>query len=112
MNMQPDMFESELYKEVTSLKSITGQHIDREDFLVGFLKTFSNNYLLMEKEGFKNVLSEWKETTGQLGRQIMVEDVTGSKIAEFVDLNVDGHLIYKTGDGELSELVAGDVQWL
>jgi BirA family biotin operon repressor/biotin-[acetyl-CoA-carboxylase] ligase len=88
-----------------SLKKIMGRKISRIRLLARFLDEFENR---LQKAEFENVISEWKQYTVTLQRQVKI--VTQREVSEglAVDVDENGALILELIDGTQKKIVYGD----
>jgi BirA family biotin operon repressor/biotin-[acetyl-CoA-carboxylase] ligase len=103
VNANNDLSPSE--PQAVSLKKILGKEISRKELLSGFLDEFEDE---IKKTAFENAISDWKRFTLTLNRYVRV--VTGRDAIEglAVDVDENGALILKTGDGSLKKILYGD----
>ena len=89
----------------TSLKKLMGREISRIRLLSRFLDEFEDR---LKNVDFENVISEWKQYTVTLRRQVRI--VTQREVSEGLALDVDenGALIVKLADGSLKKILYGD----
>lgn len=88
-----------------SLKSIVGREISRTELLTRFLDEFEAR---LKNAEFENVISEWKQYTGTLQRQVRI--VTRQEVSEGLALDIDenGALIIELADGSIKKIFYGD----
>ncbi|MBW1840952.1 MAG: biotin--[acetyl-CoA-carboxylase] ligase [Deltaproteobacteria bacterium] len=88
-----------------SLKKIMGKDISRREVLERFLDAFERR---MESRTFDHVISEWKEYTLTLNRQVKI--VTARETSEGIAVDVDenGALILQLADGSIKKVTHGD----
>ena len=88
-----------------SLKKIMGREISRIRLLARFLDEFENR---LRKAEFENVISEWKQYTVTLKRQVKI--VTQREVSQglAVDVDENGALILELIDGSQKKIVYGD----
>jgi BirA family biotin operon repressor/biotin-[acetyl-CoA-carboxylase] ligase len=89
----------------TSLKKLMGREISRIRLLSRFLDEFEDR---LKNIDFENVISEWKQYTVTLRRQVRI--VTQREVSEglAVDVDENGALIVKLADGSLKKILYGD----
>jgi BirA family transcriptional regulator, biotin operon repressor / biotin---[acetyl-CoA-carboxylase] ligase len=95
---------SEYEQRAVSIKEILGKKVSRKDILSDFLDDFEKRI----KESFDNIISQWKEKSVTLGRNVRI--VTHNDVFEGLatDLDDAGSLILKLSDGSLKKIVYGD----
>jgi len=88
-----------------SLKMLLGREISRTGLLSGFLDKFENR---LKNADFEKAISEWKQYTVTLQRQVRI--VTQREVTEglAVDVDENGALIVKLADGSLKKIIYGD----
>ncbi len=89
----------------TSLKKLVGREISRIRLLSRFLDEFEDR---LKNVDFENVISEWKQYTVTLRRQVRI--VTQREVSEglAVDVDENGALIVKLANGSLKKILYGD----
>jgi BirA family biotin operon repressor/biotin-[acetyl-CoA-carboxylase] ligase len=89
----------------TSLNKILGKQVSRIKVLKTFLHRFEDT---VNDTNLDNVVSEWKNYTQTLNRNVRV--VTVHEVSEglAVDVDDDGALILKLSDGSLKRIIYGD----
>jgi BirA family biotin operon repressor/biotin-[acetyl-CoA-carboxylase] ligase len=88
-----------------SLKNMLGREISRVRLLARFLDEFEDR---LKNAEFENVISEWKQYTVTLQRQVRI--VTQREVTEGLAVDVDesGALIVKLADGSIKKIIYGD----
>lgn len=88
-----------------SLKNMLGREISRVRLLSRFLDEFEER---LKNAEFENVISEWKQYTVTLQRQVRI--VTQREVTEglAVDVDENGALIVKLADGSFKKIIYGD----
>jgi len=88
-----------------SLKNMLGREVSRVRLLARFLDEFEDRLKNVE---FENIISEWKQYTVTLQRQVRI--VTQREVTEglAVDVDEDGALIVKLADGSIKKIIYGD----
>jgi BirA family biotin operon repressor/biotin-[acetyl-CoA-carboxylase] ligase len=88
-----------------SLKNMLGREISRVRLLSRFLDEFEER---LKNAEFENIISEWKQYTVTLQRQVRI--VTQREVTEglAVDLDENGALIVKLADGSFKKIIYGD----
>ncbi|HTY91273.1 MAG TPA: biotin--[acetyl-CoA-carboxylase] ligase [Methanocella sp.] len=96
----------------TTMKAELGREIDRVKFTQSLLETLEEDYLAFKDKGFTPILWSWRRYSDTLGRPVEVtyqdEVITG--LAQ--DVDEDGSLLVKTGDGSIRKIVSGDCKHL
>ena len=111
LNMGGKSFSKEIRNVATSLKKELGRPVSRKAFLRVLLQKLEAWYEILLTEGAGPILEAWRDRARIKGRPVRVissgETVTGLA----VDIDRDGNLIIKTGDGHQKRIVAGDVEY-
>ncbi len=96
----------------TTMRAELGREVNRVRFTQSLLETLDEDYLRFKEEGFTPVLWSWRRYSDTLGRPVEVtyqEEVVRG-IAQ--DVDEDGSLLVKTGDGSIRKIVSGDCRHL
>ncbi|MBW2429271.1 MAG: biotin--[acetyl-CoA-carboxylase] ligase [Deltaproteobacteria bacterium] len=96
---------SEVGKDASSLKKISGRQVSRKDLLTRFLEKFGNR---MQTADFENVISEWKKYTVTLGRYVRIVTQREESQGLAVDVDENGSLVLELADGERKKIIYGD----
>ncbi len=109
VNQKDSDFPPELKDKATSLRMITGMRVDRLSLLCRILEALEEDYRRFCSEGFASLRERWLEYEATLGREVRVllgeRELTG--IAE--DLDEDGSLVLRLGDGRLQRVSSGEL---
>jgi BirA family biotin operon repressor/biotin-[acetyl-CoA-carboxylase] ligase len=89
----------------SSLKKIAGRAVSRKDLLTRFLEAFGGR---MKNADFKDVISEWKQYTVTLGRQVRIVTHREQSEGLAVDVDENGALILEQTDGHRKKIIYGD----
>ncbi len=109
LNEPVEKMPPEIRDIATSLRSITGQSIDREEFLCMFMQEFEKNYERFERNFYDHVVDEWKERCDQFGQKVTIRTPFGEEIGIIKDVNESGYLVYEDQKGVLKALIAGEI---
>ncbi len=101
VNNDPSMAEP----GASSLKRITGREVSKKDLLAFFLETFGES---MKKVDVEDVISEWKEYTLTLGRQVRIVTLHEETEGLAVDVDENGALVLELANGKQKKIVYGD----
>ncbi|MBN1786061.1 MAG: biotin--[acetyl-CoA-carboxylase] ligase [Candidatus Methanofastidiosa archaeon] len=96
----------------TSLKSIIGKPIDRNVLLSRVLNRFKDEYTLFEKSNFSDIMDYSRSISNTIGKKVRVSFLGVEKIGTVLDIDQKGALILEDEDGSVSEILAGDVDFL
>ncbi|MFC1881449.1 biotin--[acetyl-CoA-carboxylase] ligase [Thermodesulfobacteriota bacterium] len=88
-----------------SLKNMLGREISRVRLLSRFFDEFEER---LKNAEFENIISEWKQYTVTLQRQVRI--VTQREVTEglAVDVDENGALIVRLADGSIKKIIYGD----
>ncbi len=93
----------------TSVRIESGSRFSRSDLLCSLLQQFERYYDMLQYDGFKPIMAQWREMSDIIGRPVYVDvlDVRHAGIVEAVD--DDGVLILKDDRGQRHRIFSGDV---
>ncbi len=103
------VFPEQLRKVATSLENELGRKVRLEELFRNLLERLENLYGLFAKEGFNSILEEWKNYAGFLGRQVEVTSPTEKLSGLALDVDYEGALVLRLGDGTIRRVFVGDV---
>ncbi|MBA7498817.1 Bifunctional ligase/repressor BirA [subsurface metagenome] len=108
-NIDHREFPEDIQENTISLKEILGKEVLRVKLAQVFLQEFEKYYEILKRREFSSVLKEWKLYSHTLGKKIRVD--MGERIitGEAMDINEEGALVLKKGDGELVEIISGTI---
>jgi len=109
VNIDHQDFPEDIQKNTISLKEILGKKVLRVKLVQTFLQEFEKYYESLKRREFSSILKEWKLYSHTLGKKIRVD--MGERIitGEATDINEEGALILKKGDGKLVEIISGTI---
>ena len=111
LNMNGKSFPREIRKMATSLKIGMGRTVSRKAFLQVLLRKLESWYELFLKEGAPPILMAWRDRAQIKGRPVQVTSSGETWTGLAVDIDSDGSLILRTGDGRTIKIVTGDVEY-
>lgn len=103
-----DDFPDELRATATSL-AIAGHSLERETVAAALLNQLEPLWTELQEGSRSALLSAWKQRASFWGRDVTVATPSGRVTGTAVDLDPDGALIVRLGDGKLATVVAGDL---
>jgi len=109
INMTPEDFPEDLQEKATSLFLAGGRLLNREELLLFFLHEFEVAYQRLERTRYQQVVENWKQHCRQFNQPISIKTARGEEKAVFEDVNEQGYLIYRDAQGNLKQLVSGEV---
>lgn len=107
ININQTLFQGNFNIAPTSLKTETGQTVNREILLSEFLNVFEE---VLEQVVTKHewLIKEWKERCRMIGEKISIKDGENIKYGIFDDIDENGFLILKN-KGVTEKIYYGDV---
>lgn len=110
VNQEPGDFPEELADIATSIRSQTGQPVDRAALAAAVLRNIGFYSRLYLEEGFAPIKVLWEENSDTIGRKVnavmMRETVTGTAIG----ITEDGVLEIRTEDGHIRGIYSADIE--
>lgn len=93
----------------TSIKENVGKDLDRAKFAADLLLELEKWHQFYKNKGKSAILREWKQRWGDMGKRVRVE-FEGEEY-EGTATGIDGHgyLMVQTDNGEINQVIAGDV---
>lgn len=110
VNISKDSVPDDIKDTSISLMDVAQEPISRAELLAKILKNMEELYEIIEKNGFSEILAQWRELSCTLGQDVKViaPDETYYGVAE--DIDEEGLLLVKRTDGKgSSRVIAGDV---
>ncbi len=107
-NTNQKSFPGELSKKAGSLFLFKGEPVDNKELLVNILEEFDRLYSNFMIDGI-DYLKMWKEKLGIIGQQITVKSDNQIIEGEVADIDGQGNLILKQGNGNRQTVSSGDV---
>jgi len=101
VNNDPEIVEP----RATSLKKILGQDVSRKEILAKFLNAFEEK---IHGENLDTIISEWKEYTVTLNRQVKIVTINGQFEGFARDVDENGALVLELADGRRKKVIYGD----
>ena len=108
VNMSREDFPDDVKDIATSLSMIAGHTLSRVELFAEILAAMDDLYQDVEKNGFRNVLDEWRRYSVTLGQEVNVIGVRETFAGVAVDIDEDGALLIDTSEGR-RRVLAGDV---
>jgi BirA family biotin operon repressor/biotin-[acetyl-CoA-carboxylase] ligase len=93
----------------TSVRIESGSPFSRIDLLCSLLHHFESSYDMLQRDGFKPIMAQWRKMSDIIGRPVYVDvlDVRHTGVVEAVD--DDGVLVLKDDNGQWHRIFSGDV---
>jgi len=108
VNHEPADFPPELTAKAGSLRMATGRAIDRPAFATALLRALDAR-LPQLADAFPEIIAAAARRSFLLGRWIQVQFGVELLEGHAEELDADGHLLLRSGDGTLNRLTAGEV---
>lgn len=103
-------FPHEVEESATSLMEAGGKEIPRIKLLQGILAEFESLYGSLAESGVEPLRLRWKALSNTIGRHVVVTLPSGQIKGLAEDIDSDGALILKLGNGALERIVAGSIK--
>lgn len=112
VNTRVQDFSAEIRQIATSIKEGSKKYTPRNELIVEVLKQFDYFYGILIKKGKHFLMSEWKELSSTIGKEVkvVIGEETVSGLAEDIDDN--GMLILKLRSGLRRRISSGDITHL
>lgn len=108
-NVDLNAFPRELQESATSLKRELGYEVERKTLVNTLLQNFEHRYIRLRRGMWSLLLQEWKSLATFLGKQVEVTSFDEAIVGKAWDVDKDGTLIIRLGNGVLKRVVVGDV---
>ncbi|MGH9186043.1 MAG: biotin--[acetyl-CoA-carboxylase] ligase, partial [Acidimicrobiales bacterium] len=106
----PAELPQELADLAVAVDHVTGQHTDREDLLISFLRNLDRRYgQLVATRDRQPLLDEWRERSATLGRRVRVDLGSDDIEGLAADVTDEGHLVIETLEGTRRTVAVGDI---
>lgn len=109
VNTSNESLPDEIRDIATSARAETGSVHSRSSIVRSLLEYFELYYDLFLRGEFHKILTRWKELSGIIGRKIQVDGINSRISGTVLDVNDDGVLILKDGEGVIHRVFSGDV---
>jgi BirA family biotin operon repressor/biotin-[acetyl-CoA-carboxylase] ligase len=93
----------------TSIKENLGKDLDRSKFAADLLLELEKWHKIYREKGKSNILREWTERWGDLNKLVRVEYDGESYEGTATGIDGHGYLMVQTDNGEIKQVIAGDV---
>lgn len=109
VNAGPTDFPPEVRSLATSLKSETGEAIDRGELAAAILRELDQDYARVCGSRFEAVADEWEQHCRTIGRQVVIQVGDRRVQGRAESLDEDGALLLRSQHGHLERIIGGDV---
>ncbi|MBK3496745.1 biotin--[acetyl-CoA-carboxylase] ligase [Viridibacillus sp. YIM B01967] len=109
VNHEQADFDEEIKDIATSLKIVSGKHIDRAALvarILYYLEIYSAQYV---KEGFEPIKSEWESYSCTIGSRIRATTLQDVFIGKAIGITKDGVLELQLDDGTIKGIYSADI---
>lgn len=103
-------FPAELQKSATSLRIALGRPVDRADLLIELFNQLVEQYRLVDDKAL--LIQAVRQHCQTLGRRVRVQTARQEFEGWAEDLQEDGALLIRMGDGNQRRILVGDVTYL
>lgn len=112
INTLPSKLPQELRPYSTSVKSELKISLDYQEFLIKFFHHFDTYYQLFLHKEYDRILSEWKNCSDTLGKEVQITSAGGLQQGTAIDVDARGFLILQTKQGTSLTITTGDCIYL
>jgi BirA family transcriptional regulator, biotin operon repressor / biotin---[acetyl-CoA-carboxylase] ligase len=109
VNMPASVFNEDISDIATSLIDECGKYTSRAKLVQSFLYEFELIYTKFLAHGFGSVRDEWKELNNTIGSLVKITDGITDIEGEAIDIDNDGFLLVRKGNGDINRIISGDV---
>ena len=109
VNHEADEWTDEINEIATSIRIEKKESINRAELLAEILFQLEKVYEDVEKNGFEELLNQWKKRCPAIHQKITIQQDEQELFGTFIDLDEDGCMLLKVEDGEIKKIVAGDI---
>ena len=107
---QAQDFPEELQSIATSLEIVSENKLDRVEILTQILYQLEMRYQQFIEEGFEPIRELWKKYTCTLGHEVKISRFNEEPLyGRALDLNSDGSLKFELEDGEVRNILSGEI---
>jgi BirA family transcriptional regulator, biotin operon repressor / biotin---[acetyl-CoA-carboxylase] ligase len=108
VNIRLNQFPVEIRDTVMSLRSETGQEINRHDVIISLYENFAKWYKKLLQNGFAAIKEKWLHLAPMIGQDVQIMLQNEKIVGKALDLADDGSLIVLMADNEKLKISAGD----
>jgi BirA family biotin operon repressor/biotin-[acetyl-CoA-carboxylase] ligase len=110
LNVEAAAFPEDLRSAATSLREATGRTVSRKAFVKALLEALERGYLLFSEKGGAPVLAAWRHRAAIGGKKVKVVSFGETVEGEALDVDEEGVLLLRTGEGAIRRIIAGDLE--
>lgn len=112
VNLDPAALPAELQSTAGSLKMALGHEVDRTDLASAILEALSERILLLQEGKTDLLIQAMKQKCQTLGKKVRVDTPRQAFEGWAQDIEDDGGLMIRMGDGKLRKILIGDITHL
>jgi len=109
VNLNANEFPSDLRRLATSLRTESGELLDRAELATEILRELDRDYARICAGQFEAVADEWQERCNTIGRHVVIQIGDRRVRGRAESLDADGALLLRTQHGHLERIIGGDV---
>lgn len=109
LNINQEEFEEEIQDIAISLKKFSGIDYDRRKIISAILNRFEDNYDMFKEHGISCFREDLKKYSVLIGERVKISLIEDEFEGEAVDISDDGSLLVKKDDGEIRNVISGEV---
>ncbi len=111
VNQDEQDFDEEIKDKATSLKinTLDKKIINRSDIIKEVLLQLEEIYFMIKEGKTSEIINMWKALSVTMGKKVRVESKEYVYIGKAVDVLGDGRLIIECDDGQMREVLSGEI---
>lgn len=110
INVNMTEFPPEVSQTATSLRLELGREVAREPLIARIMEAFEAYYdKFLETQDLSGLTEEYNRRSVNLGRQVRVLDPAGTFQGEAMGIDTQGSLLVKMADGQVRQVISGEV---
>jgi len=108
-NLDVDQFPEDLQEGTTTLKEVLGREGNENLLIKIFLEEFEKISELFNKEGYEDILKEWRKRSYTIGKIVEVREPFNTYYDAYVlGIGKEGALVVEKIDGTLEKVISGE----
>jgi len=111
VNQDIKQLSKDIRKKTTSLFVETSKHFQREKLIAQFLLIYEKKYIDFERTNYEQGIQNWKKRCSQMGNSYMIKTPVIEEWGRLEGVDSNGVLLYRTQDGKIKKLIAGNVKY-
>jgi BirA family biotin operon repressor/biotin-[acetyl-CoA-carboxylase] ligase len=112
VNTPADMFPADIANIASSILIETKEKFSRLEIIKSVIEYFDRYYEVFLQSGFDSILGTWKDYSNIVGRKIQVKQSGTAVTGTVIDVDMDGALLLKNGDGVIRTIYSGDISYI